>query len=158
MRNIKEWFAVLLILGSAGSLLAHHSLANYDTTKAVHVKGTIVQINLINPHSIIYIEEKGADGGTIRRWAIEGPSVIQLNRLGFTKESLKAGDVIEICGYVPKEPTVWQLANADPSVASLSGKLINGEMMIMPNGKQEGWGDYGVHKCFAPGFSDQHSK
>ena len=156
MKNTKLRFAVLLILCSTGSLLAHHSLANYDTTKAVHVKGTIVQVNLINPHSIIYMEERGADG--IRRWAVEGPSLTQLNRQGFTKERLKAGDAIEICGYVPKEPTVWQVANPDPAVASLAGKLINGEMMIMPDGKQESWGDYGIHKCFAPGFSDQHSK
>ncbi len=34
-----RWLAVVGALLSAGSLLAHHSLSNYDTTKAVHVKG-----------------------------------------------------------------------------------------------------------------------
>ena len=47
-----------MALVSTASVLAHHSLANHDTTKAVRVKGTIVQVNLIDPHSIIYLEEK----------------------------------------------------------------------------------------------------
>ncbi len=96
-RMTTGWLAVLMTLVSAGSLLAHHSLTNFDTTKAVRVKGTIVQINQINPHSFIYLDEKGTDGQT-RRWAVEGPSVIQLNRNGVAK-SLKPGDVVEVCGY-----------------------------------------------------------
>jgi len=147
--------AALVMLVSAGSLLAHHSLANYDTTKAVRVKGTVVQFNQMNPHSFIYLEEKDADGQT-RRWALEGPSVRQLIRTGFTKDVLKAGDVVEVCGYLPKEPIIWQIASADTSSTSLSGRLINAELLVMPDGKQQSWGDYGVHKCFAPGYADQH--
>ena len=66
------WLVVLVVLMSAGAGLAHHSLANHDTTKAVRVKGTIVQFHPINPHSFIYLEEKALDG-QIRRWAVEGP-------------------------------------------------------------------------------------
>ena len=83
-RMTTGWLAVLVTLVSAGSLLAHHSLTNYDTTKAVRVKGTIVQFHQINPHSFIYLEEKSTDGET-RRWAVEGPSVLQLNRSGLAK-------------------------------------------------------------------------
>jgi len=147
--------AALVTLLSAGSLLAHHSLANYDTTKAVRVKGTIVQFNQMNPHSFIYLEERGADGQT-RRWALEGPSVRQLVRSGFTKDVLKTGDVVEVCGYLPKEPIMWQIASADTNSTSLAGRLINAELLVMPDGKQQSWGDYGVHKCFAPGYTDQH--
>ena len=150
------WLAILVALVSGSSLLAHHSLGNFDTTKAVRVKGTIVQINLINPHSFVYLEERQADGQT-RRWAVEGPSILQLNRAG-KANLLKPHDVVEICGYVPKEPTVWQIASADPNAASLAGRLFNGELLVTPDGKQESWGDYGVHKCFEPGFTDQHSK
>src|SRR6476660_5176995 len=113
------WLAALVVLGSAGSLLAHHSLGNYDTTKAVRVKGTVVQFHQINPHSFIYLEEKGTDGQT-HRWAVEGPSILQLGRSGFAKDALKFGDVVEVCGYLPKEPIVWQIASADPGAASLS--------------------------------------
>ena len=156
MTRMTRLLAVLVSLVPAG-LQAHHSLASFDTTKAVRVKGTIVQIHYINPHSFIFVEEKGADGET-RRWAAEGPSIFQLNRSGFAKDALKAGDVVEVCGYVPKDPVMWQIASADPSAISLAGRLINAELLVMPDGQLRNWGDYGVHKCFAPGHKDQHSK
>jgi hypothetical protein len=155
-KTTSGWLVCLLVLMAAGSLRAHHSLANFDTTTAVRVKGTIVQVNLINPHSFIYLEEKGADG-RMTRWAAEGPAIRQFGRMGLASDFLKPGDVVEVCGYVPKEPIMWQIASADGSV-SLAGRLINSELLVMPDGRQQSWGDYGVHKCFAPGHTDQHSR
>ena len=151
------WLAVLVALVPAASLLAHHSLANYDTTMAVRVKGTVVEFHQINPHSFLFLNQTDTDGVN-RRWAVEGPSLLQLKRRGFASDALKPGDVVEVCGYAPKEAIVWQIASADTSAASPAGRLINGETLMMPDGKEESWGDYGVHKCFAPGFKDQHSK
>jgi hypothetical protein len=157
MKTTKGWLAILLVLVSAGPLRAHHSLANFDTTRAVRVKGTIVQFHRINPHSFIYLEERAADG-QIRRWAVEGPAVRQFSRLGSAVDALKPGIVIEVCGYAPREPTVWQIASADPAAVSLAGRLLNAELLILPDGTQQSWGDYGVHKCFPPGYTDQHSR
>jgi len=154
---ITGWLTVLAALAPAGSVLAHHSLASFDTTTAVRVKGTILRFHEINPHSFLYLEQKDADG-SVRRWAVEGPSIIQLKRLGFATEILKPGTVVEVCGYLPKEPVVWQIAGADSSAVSLSGRLLNGELMVMPDGREQTWGDYGAHKCFAPGHVDQHSR
>jgi Family of unknown function (DUF6152) len=148
--------AVMVTLVTAGALSAHHSLAAHDTTKAVRVKGTVVQFHPINPHSFVYVEEKGEDGQT-HRWAVEGPSVIQLARTGIAKDFLKPGDVIEVCGYAPKESVMWQIVNPDSSKPSLAGRLITAELLVMPDGKQQSWGDYGFHKCFEPGYKDQHS-
>ena len=148
--------AALMTMMPAASVLAHHSLANYDTTTAVRVKGTIVKLHLINPHSILYLEERSSDGA-IQRWAVEGPAVPQLARRGFATDTLKAGDVVEVCGYLPKERTIWQVANPDGG-ASLAGRLLNGEMLVMADGRQQSWGDYGVHKCFGAEFRDQHSR
>ncbi|HET9386295.1 MAG TPA: DUF6152 family protein [Gemmatimonadales bacterium] len=149
--------AVLAAFVSAGPLLAHHSLASFDTQTAVRVKGTIAQVHYINPHSFIYVDEKREDGQIVRRWAVEGPSLLQLNRQGFAKDALKPGDVVEVCGYLPKEALSWQIASADPTAASLAGRLLNAEVLTMPDGTQRSWGDYGFHKCFAPGYTDQHS-
>lgn len=150
-----RWFVIPVALASAGSLWAHHSLTNYDTSKAVRVKGTVVQFQNINPHSIIFVDQKDADGQT-HRWAIEGPAGFQLTRNGFAKDVLKPGDVVEVCGYVPKESVNWR-ADADSGAKPMTGWLINAETLVMPDGKQQTWGDYGVHKCFPPGFVDQHS-
>jgi hypothetical protein len=156
-RRTARWLAILVAFVPAGSLLAHHSLVNYDTTMAVRVKGTVVQIHQMNPHSFIYLEQTDADGQS-RRWAAEGPSVQQLNRTGFAKDGVNVGDVIEICGYLPKEPIVWQIRSPDPHGTSVAGRLINAELLVTADGRQRSWGDYGVHACFAPGYTDQHSK
>lgn len=150
------WIAALLCLIQAASLLAHHSIANHDRN-AVRLKGAIVEIHLVNPHSIIYVEEKGPEGQIVRRWAVEGPSVVQLRRQGLDN-LLKVGDVIGVCGYVPKETTMWQITNPDSTKASLAGRLITAELLVMPDGREQSWGDYGIHNCFAPGYHDQHSK
>jgi hypothetical protein len=151
------WLAVLVALVPAGTLLAHHSLVNFDTTKAVRVKGTILQVHQINPHSFIYLEEKGTDGQR-RRWAIEGPALLQLTRSGVAKDFVKPGDVVEVCGYLPKENIVWQIASQDPGAVNLAGRLLNAEVLVMADGREQSWGDYGVHKCFAPEYKDQHSR
>jgi hypothetical protein len=59
---------------------------------------------------------------------------------------------------VPKERTIWQIAGAAPEAVSLAGRLITAELLVMPDGREQRWGDYGVHRCFAPGYRDQHSK
>src|SRR5204862_1546853 len=102
MKKIMAGLAAAVMLVSAASLLAHHSLAQFDTTTGVTVKGTVVLFERVNPHSFIFIDQKGKDG-QLHRWAIEGPGVNQLTRLEVQKDFLKAGDVIEVCGYVMKE-------------------------------------------------------
>jgi hypothetical protein len=157
MRRHVSSLAILVAFVSTASVQAHHSLAKFDTTHAVRVKGTIVAFYRINPHSFVVLEETRTDGG-IRRWAVEGPSGLQLNRKGFPADGLKPGDVVEVCGYVPREAVIWQSTSADPGAASLSGQLINAETMVMPDLHEQSWGDYGVHKCFAPEYKDQHSR
>lgn len=154
-KTMTAGLAVLLLLLQAGSLLAHHSLATHDP-RPVRITGTVVQFHVINPHSIIYVD--GSDtGGHTRRWAVEGPSALQLRRQGL-EGILKPGDVIDVCGYMPREALMWQIASADPTTASLAGRLITAERLLMPDGREQSWGDYGLHHCVAPEYRDQHSK
>jgi hypothetical protein len=154
MKGIVTGWVVLLAIVPAGSLLAHHSLADFDTTKPVRVKGTVVQVQLINPHSFIFLDEQGPDGRS-RRWAIEGPSIFQLTRQGRAKDVVKPGDLVEVCGYAPREAIVWQIASPDHAAAqSIAGRLLNAELLVMPDGREQSWGDYHVHKCFPPANSD----
>ena len=154
-RTLAAYVVALAVL-SAGSPAAHHSLANHDTTTPVRVKGTVVQVHRINPHSFIFLEQTEADGKR-QRWAVEGPAVLQLTRRG-VGDVVKPGDVIEVCGYLTKERTIWQIAGATPDAVSLSGRLITAELLVLPDGREESWGDYGIHRCFGPGYRDQHSR
>jgi hypothetical protein len=157
MKEMMTSLALVLALMPTGSLLAHHSIVNFDTTAAVRVKGTIVRFHEINPHSFIYLDAPGPDG-TTRRWAVEGPAIFQLKRMGIATDFLRPGATIEVCGYLHKENVIWQIASTEPRAQSLGGRLLNAETMVTPDGKELSWGDYGAHKCFAPGHRDQHSR
>jgi hypothetical protein len=154
-RRLALWLALAWMV-PAGSLLAHHSLISFDTTEAVRAKGTVVQFHRINPHSFLVLEPHGEPGQ--RRWAVEGPSALQLDRRGIAKEALKPGDVVEVCGYLPRENVMWQLTTPDPHAVSLSGRLLNAEVIVMPDGREHSWGDYGAHRCFGPAYRDQHTR
>ena len=65
------WTGTVVMIVTAGSLLAHHALAQFDTTTAVTVKGTVVLFQRVNPHSLLVLDEKRKDG-QIRRWVVEG--------------------------------------------------------------------------------------
>lgn len=166
MKKMMAGWAAAVILASAGSLVAHHGLSRFDTTTGVTVKGTVVLFERVNPHSFIFIDEKGEDG-EMHRWAIEGPTVNQLTRLGIEKDALKAGDVIEACGYLMKaglqsqktvstEPISLSLKDKTPK--SISGQLLNAELLVMPDGRKQIWSDYGQHKCLGPDYKDFHSR
>jgi hypothetical protein len=157
MHRLLAVYAVVFVVASAGSLTAHHSLAKHDTTTPVRVKGTVITFHPINPHSLIFLDVTNADGER-QRWAVEGPAGFQLTRRGVASDVLKHGDVIEVCGYVPKERTIWQIASASPDAVSLSGRLITAELLVMPDGREQPWGDYGFHRCFAQDYKDQHSQ
>jgi hypothetical protein len=155
------WTATLAVLASAGSLAAHHSLAQFDTNTPVRVKGVIVLFERVSPHSILFVDQE-VGNGRIQRWAVEGPSGIQLTRMGFDKAALKAGDVIEACGYVTREGVESQRTITPVSLGfngttqSMSGRRMDGELVVMPDGRKQKWSDYGQHHCLGPNFHDFH--
>jgi hypothetical protein len=162
--STSAWLAGILVIVTAGSLAAHHSLAQFDTTTAVTVTGTIIRFELINPHSVIFVDQKLADGH-IQRWAVDGPAARQLSDRGINKDSVKVGEVIEVCGYVTKEGVESQRTiNTEPislslkatTPKSMTGKIMNAEMVVMADGKKQTWSDYGQHLCLGPDYHDFH--
>jgi hypothetical protein len=166
MKKFMAVCAAAIVFASAGALLAHHSLAQFDTTKGVTVKGAVVVFEQVNPHSFIFLDAKGADG-QMHRWAIEGPGVPQLGRLNIGKTTLKVGDVIEACGYVPKEGVKLErrmntepisLSLKDKFPKSVTGQVLTGEVLTLPDGTKQRWSDYGHHKCLGSEYQDIHTK
>ena len=86
--------AGLGFLLAARPTVAHHSFAaEFDATQPVTLKGTVVQMDWVNPHSWIHVDVKNEDG-TVTRWMVEGGTPNTLFRRGFNKDSLKAGTEI----------------------------------------------------------------
>ena len=62
------------LLMVTGSLWAHHSDAVYDQTRLVNSKGTITKHMFVNPHQVINMKVRDADG-RVTKWTIIGAAV-----------------------------------------------------------------------------------
>jgi hypothetical protein len=101
--RIKPLLAIATLCLASPSVWAHHSFAaEFDPTKPVKLKGTVTQMEWINPHSWIHMDVKNPDG-TVTNWMIEGGSPNALLRRGFTKNSLPVGSEIVVEGYQAKD-------------------------------------------------------
>lgn len=88
--------AVLLAVASASPSWAHHSHGAYVAgPNATRLEGTVKEVQLINPHSWIYLEVKN-DKGEAELWALEATAPVGLARAGVKKGDLRPGDTIKV--------------------------------------------------------------
>ena len=89
--------ATLRVLAAAFPLLAHHSILPFDGTHPTTLTGVVTKFEWLSPHTYIYMDVRN-EKDNVERWAIESESPILLQRLGWTKDSMKPGDRITITG------------------------------------------------------------
>lgn len=73
---------------------AHHSHGNYEAS-FTDIEGIVKEVHMINPHSWIYLEVRGANGRT-EIWSLEATSRLGLERVGVTRDDVKPGDSITV--------------------------------------------------------------
>ena len=116
--------ALASFLIATASLSAHHSFAaEYDGSKPVTINGTVTKVEWTNPHARIYIDSKD-DKGNVINWNIELGGPLQLNRLGWKRDSVKPGDTIKVDGYLAKDGS--KMANARNVLFSDGRKVFAG--------------------------------
>jgi hypothetical protein len=147
---MRSRLAVGAVVASAAILLAmplpmraHHAFAaEFDEHRPVKFTDAVVtKVELINPHSWIHVDVKQADG-TVENWAIEAGSPNVLLRRGITRNTLKAGDKIEVDGYQSKD----------------GSHRANGRDLRLPNGQHlflGGSGDGAPYEVQRPGVDTQ---
>ena len=87
---------VLGLAAAASPALAHHSWP-VKADRIVTVKGTVVAFAWANPHPMITVDVEA--NGAHEKWQIGGPSINRMEANGWTKTTLKPGDVITGIGY-----------------------------------------------------------
>jgi hypothetical protein len=96
--------AALITFMAAVTALAHHSFAaEFDAKRPVKLRGTVVKMEWINPHSWIHMDVKDPVTGKVERWMIEGGAPNALLRRGWTKNSLPEGTEILVEGFQAKD-------------------------------------------------------
>ena len=118
-RGIAALLTAFVLFASGLSVAAHHSFAaQYDRDKTITLNGTVTRVEWMNPHVYFYLDVK--DGAALTHWAIEGGAPTSLYRAGWRKDSLKAGDVVTVHGYLARD----------------GSKLANMRAAILPDGRE----------------------
>ena len=84
-----------------GSAWAHHGDAGRYNDETVTLKGTVVQLVMVNPHALIVFDVN--DGGKTTRWTAElgGPQQL-IKQFGWSPSTIKPGMEITLIGRVVK--------------------------------------------------------
>lgn len=106
------------VLWASASLAAHHSWP-VSYSRLVTVKGTVTALSWENPHPMISLDVRGSDGN-IEKWSVGGPALNRMEASGWTRTTLKVGDVITGSGY--------QFADGS--------KIIRLERVVLADGKE----------------------
>jgi hypothetical protein len=90
-------FVILTLVSAVAPLSAHHSWP-ISNDHLVTVKGTVTEFKWANPHPMMTLEVQAADG-RMEQWLIGGPAINRMEANGWTKTTVKPGDVLTGIGY-----------------------------------------------------------
>jgi hypothetical protein len=113
--------AAFAVLASAAPMLAHHSFsAEFDRDKPFKATGTVTKVDWQNPHIWFYIDVKDEKSGKVTNYGWEMGSPNGLMRRGWTRNSLKVGQVVTVEGSMAKDGS----NNANASAVTIDGKKL----------------------------------
>jgi len=82
-------------------LLAHHGTPAYDLTKIISTKATVTSLEWNNPHCLLHFDAKD-EKSALRHWTLEMYNPLYMTRAGWSKDTLRPGDEIEVTFHPSK--------------------------------------------------------
>ena len=132
-RQVAALAACAVLCVTARPVSAHHSFAaEFDSNAPIDLTGTVTKIDWANPHAYFYIDVTGAKGD-VQNWALELGSPNGLMRRGWTRDSMRIGDVVTVTGWRAKDGATK--GNARSVTLSTGKKLFAGSSQESGDGK-----------------------
>jgi Family of unknown function (DUF6152) len=119
-------FVVVGLLTVSVPLFAHHGNASYDATKTVMVKGTVTDFVWTNPHVFVKLDVTDDSGNPVH-WIIEGQNPVSMTQIGWSKDTFKPGDKVEIEAMVAKNGNPIGFLGSSSPTAPRKRIVINGK-------------------------------
>lgn len=98
---MRKTIILLATLAMPLAALAHHSFAMFDMTKTANYKGRVKEVQWTNPH--VWVELEVTANGKTTVLSFEGAAISVLKRVGWTKDTVKAGDEVTVVGHPFKD-------------------------------------------------------